>query len=412
MKPLESYHLFDPAVAEDPFEFYAALRARAPVYRMPMGIYIVSSHALCVAALRDPEAFSSRFTAALGGAMAAAVAAGDASGVTVRATPPVDTLLTNDPPSHTRFRKLVNRAFLPRRVEQLTAEIRRLAHELVDGFAGRGRIELVADFAVPLPLTVIADQLGVPRAHLPAFKRWSDASVGPLGGLLSRDEMVACAKLVLELQDYLAERCEERRRAPEDDLLSDLVHARVDGEHPLTTPEAVSILQQLLVAGNETTTHLIAAAMQFLLQHPDQLARLRTDRSLLPNAVEEALRLETPVQGMWRVTTRDVELGGTTIPEGSFVMLRYAAANRDEAVFVDPDRFDVARPNARDHLGFGMGIHYCVGAALARSEAAIAIETLLDRLPGLRLAPGNTFRHHRSMLLRGLERLDLEFDPA
>lgn len=410
MRPLESYDLFDPAVAEDPFEFYAALRARAPVYRMPMGIYIVSSHALCVQALRDPEAFSSRFMAALGGAMAAAVASGEVGGLAARATPPADTLLTNDPPSHSRFRKLVNRAFLPRRVETLSASIRQLAHELVDDFAARGRIELVRDFAVPLPLTVIADQLGVPREHLPEFKRWSDASVGPLGGLLSREEMIECAKLVVELQAYLADRCDERRREPQDDLLSDLVHARVDGEQPLTTPEAVSILQQLLVAGNETTTHLIAAGMHFLLRDPSQLEKLRADRSLLPNAVEEALRLETPVQGMWRVTTRDVALGGETIPKGSFVMLRYAAANRDETVFRDPDRFDIARSNARDHLSFGMGIHYCVGAALAREEAAIAFATLLDRLPGLRLAPGNDFRHQRSMLLRGLERLDLEFD--
>jgi cytochrome P450 len=410
VRPLESWNLFDPAVAEDPWEFYAALRARAPVYRMPMGIWIVSTHALCVQALRDPEAFSSRFMAALGGALAAAVTSGDAGGLAARAAPPADTLLTNDPPSHTRFRKLVNRAFLPRRVEKLAASIRELAHGLVDGFAARGRLELVREFAVPLPLTVIADQLGVPRAHLPEFKRWSDASVGPLGGLLSREEMIECAKLVVELQDYLAERCEERRRAPQDDLLSDLVHAHADGEPPLTTPEAVSILQQLLVAGNETTTNLIAAAVQFLLRDPAQLARLRADRSLLPNALEEALRLETPVQGMWRVTTRDVPLGGETIPKGSFVMLRYASANRDETVFPDPDRFDVARPNAREHLSFGLGIHYCVGAALARTEAAIALETLLDRLPGLRLAPGNDFRHQRSMLLRGLERLELEFD--
>ena len=409
MVSLESYNPFDPAIAEDPFAYDALLREQAPVHRTALGFFVVTRYALCVEALRDPELFSSRFGAAFAAA-AGAVSPAGAEGAGSGAGPPVaptDTLLTNDPPSHTRFRKLVNKAFSPRRVEQLDAYVSEVAREIVDGFAGRERIEAVRELAVPLPLTVIADQLGVPRADMDDFKKWSDASVAPLGGMISPEEQRECARLVAELQRYLAARADERRAAPRDDLLSDLVHASVDGVSSLTTAEVVSIAQQFLVAGNETTTHLIAAALRFLLQHPAELAKLRRRPELLANAVEEALRCETPVQGMWRVATRDTELGGTKLPAGSFLMLRYAAANRDPAVFRDPERFDVERENAREHLSFGTGIHFCLGAALARKEAQVALAQMLERFPKLALAPGNDCRHHPSMLLRGLVRLEL-----
>jgi cytochrome P450 len=194
-------------------------------------------------------------------------------------------------------------------------------------------------------------------------------------------------------------------------MLSDLVTAEIDGEQAIKIKEVVSILQQFLVAGNETTTNLIAATMQLLLQNPDQLALVQADHGLLPNAIEEALRLEAPLCGMWRIPTRDVELGGKRIPEGSMVMVRYASANRDESVFENAEAFDVRRENAKEHLSFGMGVHFCPGSALGREETRIGVELLLDRLPGIRLAPGNDFSHHPNMLLRGLTRLDLEFDP-
>lgn len=407
MKPLDAYDPFDPEVAESPFEYYRALREQAPVYRTPMGFFIVSSYALCVEALRSPESFSSRFAAAMAGGMGGAEAL-DPGELGERPLSPTDTLLTNDPPSHTRFRKLVNKAFSPRRVEKMDGYVTQIGRDLVEGFADRERIDVVRDLAVPLPLTVIADQLGVPRADMGDFKKWSDASVAPLGGIISHDEQLACARLVLELQRYLTARAEERRSTPTDDLLSDIVHASADGESPLSVPEVVSIAQQFLVAGNETATNLIAAAVMFLLQHPEQLKKLERDPGLVLNAVEETLRLETPVQGMWRVVARDVELGGVKLPAGSFVMLRYAAANRDPAVFRDPERFDVERENAREHLSFGLGIHFCPGAALARKEGAVAISLLLEHFPKLALAPANDFRHHPSMLLRGLRSLEVE----
>jgi cytochrome P450 len=416
MNDLDQYSLFDPEVVENPFAYYALLREQAPVHRTSMGFYLVSTHALCVEAMRDPEAFSSRFGAAMSGGASGGASGRASSGKGGRARgrieeaplPVTDTLLTNDPPSHTRFRKLVNKAFSPARVQRMDSYVSDTASDLIDGFSERRELELVERFAVPLPLTVIADQLGVPRADMGDFKKWSDASVAPLGGMISEQEQVECTRLVVELQKYLADRCEERRAKPTDDLLSDLVHASVDGETPLSTAEVISVAQQFLVAGNETTTHLIAASFMYLLADPTQLERLRADPGLTPNAVEETLRCETPVQGMWRVAARDVELGGEKIPKGSFVMLRYAAANRDPAVFSDPERFDVGRENSREHLSFGLGTHFCPGAALARKEAVVGLSLMLDRFPNLRLADGNDFAHHPSMLLRGLKRLDLE----
>ena len=308
MTKLEDYNPFDPEVAEDPFEYYAALREQAPVYQTPMGFFMVSTYDHCVSAIRAPEVFSSRFTAAMAGGMGGvdALEGGDLDEIPMA---PTDTLLTNDPPSHTRFRKLVNKAFSPRRVEKMDEYVGSIASDLIDGFATRKVIDAVPELAVPLPLTVIADQLGVPRSDMENFKKWSDASVAPLGGIISREEQIECARLVLDLQKYLLARARERREHPTDDLLSDMVHASVDGESPLSDAEVVSIAQQFLVAGNETSTNLIAGALMFLLRDPEQAEKVRANPELIPNAVEEALRCETPVQGMWRVTTCDTRLG-------------------------------------------------------------------------------------------------------
>lgn len=408
MNPLESYNLFDPAVAESPFAYYSELRRRAPVYKMPLGMWIVSSHALCLEAIRNVEAFSSRF---MGGASLPGTAAkpGEIDEAVVIGP---STLLANDPPSHTHFRKLVNKAFSPNRVKKISHSIEEIAEALIRKIEKKGAFEAVSEFAVPLPLTVIADQLGVSRDDLARFKRWSDASVLPISGMATPEQLEEALKLTKELQAYFLERIAERREERRDDMLSDLVYARLDGERPLADLEIVSVLLQFLVAGNETTTNLLAAWLQFALQNPEELAKVGADRSLLRNSIEEAVRMETPVSGMWRVTTRDVTLGAETIPKGAMVMLRYAAANRDEAVFEEPESFKVDRENAREHLGFGMGVHYCPGASLAREEARIGIGMILDRLPGLRLAEGNDFAHHPSMLLRGLKRLELEFDPV
>jgi len=331
--------------------------------------------------------------------------------------PSVNTLLTNDPPSHTQFRGLVNKAFSPRRVAQLEGEIRQIANELMDRFEASGSVELVTEFAVGLPLTVIADALGVSRDDMPQFKQWSDDAVAPLSGMLSPERQVECARSRVEMQRYMVERIREREAELRDDLLSDLVQARFDqGERAgegLDLPELLNVIEQLLVAGNETTTKAIAAGMQLLLEHPDQLEAVEADHSLIANLVEEALRFESPVQMLPRVAKVDVEVGGVAIPAGSILMMLYGCANRDEAKFPDGEAFDVTRANARAHLAFGNGAHFCPGAALARSEGRIAFETLLGRATGWALdtTVESPLDRELSMTLRGLSAIHLTFSP-
>jgi cytochrome P450 len=274
-------------------------------------------------------------------------------------------------------------------------------------------VELVSQFAVGLPLTVIADSLGVPRQDMGKFKKWSDDSVAPLGGMISYQRQIECARSLVEFQHYFAARLEERRLEPRDDLLTDLVNARLAGVEALNVPEMLNILQQLLVAGNETTTNLIASAMMLLVRSPEQMTALRTDPSRIPNFVEEALRMESPVSALFRVTLVDTEVGGVKIPAGTRVIVIYGSANRDDGQFPDSHRLNLERDNARSHLAFGQGVHFCIGAALARLESRVAFETLLGRLHNLRFMPErNDFTHTPSFILRGLEELWLEFDAA
>jgi cytochrome P450 len=405
-RPLSAFNPLDPAVVESPYEFHRALREQAPVHVIPGVMVLVSTYAGVLEVLSDPARFSSKTGPAVGPMAAPAILAEMAKGY-----PTVDTLLSADPPDHIRYRQLVSRAFAARRVAGMEAYIRRVAEELVDGLFGGGPVELVSRYCVPLPLSVIADQLGVPRADMPLFKKWSDDSVAPLGGMISPERAVECARSIVEFQHYMAARIEERRAEPRADILTDLVQARLDGHSPLNVPEMLSILQQFLVAGNETTANLIASATLLLARHPEQLARLRADPGLIPNMVEEALRLESPVQTLFRVATQDTKVQGVPVAKGARIAVMYASANRDPAVFPDPDRFDVGRENARAQLAFGKGEHFCIGAALARKEAVVAFETLLARTRDLRLAPDrNDFLHVPSFILRGLRELWVEVE--
>jgi cytochrome P450 len=325
----------------------------------------------------------------------------------------MDTLLTNDPPAHSRFRALVNKAFSARRVATLEPRIRRIANGLIDSFIGDGKVELVGQFAIGLPLTVIADALGVPHSDMDDFKRLSDDAVAQIGGMIGHQRQIECAHSFIEFQRYFEARLEERKSAPRDDLTTDLLNARLDGTKPLDIAEMLNIIYQLLVAGNETTTNLISSAMMLLMRNPDQMRLVIEDRSLVPNMIEEALRLESPVQCLFRLAKVAGEIAGVQIPHGARLAVMYASGNRDEAEFPDPDRFDVRRANARTHLGFGQGEHFCIGAALARLEARVAFEMLLARMPAIRLAAGqNDFAHTPSFILRGLEALHLEFEPG
>jgi cytochrome P450 len=409
---LSEIHPFDPRILVEPWEYNRRLRQEAPVYRDPhTGVFLVSSYDAVMEAAQRWDVFSNRFGRELGGA---ARAPEPVLEVARQGFPPVDTMLTADPPEQRRFRKLVNKAFVPRRVNDLEPHIEALADELVDHFAGKGRVELHGQYSQLLPLTLISEQLGVPRADLPLFRRWSDGFVAQLGQMADLDGQVAAAKMIVEFQHYFAARLDERWKEPRKDIISDIVHSQVEGERPLDVPESLSILQQLLVAGNETTANAISEGMLLLVREPEQLALVLEDPVVHgPNLVEELLRLSTPTQNMWRIATRNTRLAGVEIPGRSLVMLRYASANRDETHFPDPDRLDVLRENAGEHLAFGFGIHYCLGAMLARKEMLIAFRTLLGRLSGWHLdesAPPPSYRPN--VLLRSLEALHLGFSPA
>ncbi|MEI6360431.1 MAG: cytochrome P450 [Synechococcus sp. ELA619] len=403
--------LVRPEVLECPYPFYERVRNEAPVHQTPLGFWVVSRYDDVMSVVRDTERYSSDMR----NSFVAGPPSDELRAIQAEGYPSVNTLLTNDPPSHTQFRGLVNKAFTPKRVAQLEGEIRAIAEQLFANFATRGRVELVTEFAVGLPLTVIADALGVDRADMPRFKRWSDDAVAPLSGLLSAERQLECARSRVEMQHYMAERCRERETDPRDDLLGDLVQARFDtGERAgegLSMAELLNVIEQLLVAGNETTTKLIAAGMLALIENPEQMAAVQADLSLIANLVEEALRYESPVQMLPRVAKVDVEVGGMAIPAGSIVMVMYGCANRDDTKYPNGAQFDVTRANARTSLAFGQGVHFCPGAALARSEARIAFEVLLGRCTDWALDPEAPEPTHRelSMTLRGLSALHLTF---
>ena len=395
------------ATLSDPFAVYRAGLAQGPVHPIPAaGITMVLGYAALTEAIGRIDDFSNDFSAVLAGMRSA-----DPDVVAVLETgwPQRNTLLTADPPDHTRFRKLVNLAFSMKRVDALEEHMRRLVNDLIDGFAAAGECEFVADFAVPLPVQLITEQIGIDSTDFATVKRWSDAFADRLGGMISRERELECAAEVVEFQHAMKARIDARRAAPQDDLLSDLVNARIDDERPLDDAELMSILQQMMVAGNETTTASLAGGLVQLIRHPEQAAKVRADPSLIANLVEEVLRLESPTAGLWRVVKRDTELAGVPIKGGTMLLLRFAAANRDPARFPDPDAFDVERKNARSHVAFGRGIHMCVGNMLSRKELAVAFEVLLARLEDIEISDEAALTYPPNMLLRGLKALPIRF---
>ena len=401
---------FAPETIECPYRLYEQIRRECPVHQSPRGgHFVVSRYRDLRAAVMNPAKFSSELMAVPtpDGIVDLGALQGRGEG---GLPPPV--LAVSDPPVHTRHRKLLTRVFSAHEVTRFEPKIRALSSTLVDAFADRGHAELMSEFAVPLPMTIIADVLGFPRADLDRLKGWSDAGVKMLSGVTDFAELMEAGKHALELESYLLERLEEKADAPGDDITSLLVTAGPRSDPPMTRAEMAYLLLQLLIAGNESTTSLVGNAVYLLLQRADLLERVRADRSLIPAVLEETLRLESPFQGHFRKTNAAVELGGTTIPAGSVVMLLWGSANRDAEAFPNPEQVDLERPNAKDHVAFGEGIHYCLGAPLARLEARIAIETLLDRLPGMALAEQRDLPHEKSFFIRRLRALPVRFGLA
>jgi cytochrome P450 len=426
---LSTFGLFDPAIQQCPHAYYAAMQRNAPVFAAasPGGsLHLITRYDDVNEVVRDVDTFSNRFDTSgsnfhpeLAARMKELYAA---EGGWER----VGTMLTVDPPEHTRFRRLVSKAFTPKVIADLEPTIRAITVELIDDlFAAAadngGVVEFVRTFAVPLPVRVIAKALNVPDDRLDDFKRWSDASIAGIGTNITLDQRLDAEREVIEFQKYFAEQLERRREQPQDDILSNLLTARIErgetgadgtplADEPLTMAEMLSIIQQLLVAGNETTTKAITEMMRLLGENPAEWKRLQADPSRAKAVFEETLRLSTPTQGMFRVVQRDVEVAGTQLSKGDRAVVMYTAANRDPAVFPDPDSFDADRPNVTAHLAFGKGIHFCLGAALSRLEGKVAAEELAARLGSFSLAENNDFAYHPSFMLRGLVRLHLNVE--
>jgi cytochrome P450 len=394
------FNPFLPSFLNDPYPAYAALRAQDPVHRsMALQAWIVTSYAEAEAVLRDPETFSSDLSTAtsqLGKALHQQ-----------RATSPlghVYTVLNSDPPTHTRLRGLVNRAFTPRTVEALRAHIEAVAADLLTAIPPDRPFDLMTALAQPLPVIVIAQLLGIPSGDRVRFKRWSDDIAATTRPMASQAAIDGARRATTELIAYLEPVVTRLRAQPEEDLLSALVQVEDAGDR-LSHEELLAFAILLLVAGNETTTNLIGNAVQALLRHPSQLEALRAGPDLLPAAIEEALRFDGPVQALIRFARQSAVLAGREIQTGDTVMVLIGAANRDPSRFSQPEVFDIAVARER-HLAFGLGPHFCLGAPLARLEAEVALRALLARYPELRSAGepvrGGTFT------LRGLDALPLE----
>jgi cytochrome P450 len=383
---------YDPeheATQVDPFPIYRRLRDEAPVYRQErLRFFALSRFADVYDALRDHETFCSRQ------GLTWDPRAAEQAGI-------LPMMVTTDPPAHTRLRQLINRGLTPRRVSALEPEVRAVVVDAVEALRAAGGGDVVRDLAVRVPTAIVGSFLGVPAADRGRFHDWATAVVrGTSGAEFHAEHHRAAA----ELYGYFRDLIGERRAAPADDLIAALIASELDGER-LSDEDILGFCFNIVIGGIETTTNLIASGMVLLQAHPQSRQRLADDPARIPAALDEILRLETPVQGLCRTTTRPVALHGTTIPAGEKVLLMFGAANRDEREFADPDRFDLGR-GAERHLAFGYGAHYCIGAALARLMGRVAFEELTSRLGPHRVATEHG-RRLRSAVNRGWHSLPL-----
>jgi cytochrome P450 len=393
------FNPWDPEFRANPYPHYDPLLSGPPpiINAGPMKFALVARYADVTAGLRDHEHLSS-----------------------VQPMPPPEqvyqgrfkgsrNMLGSDPPQHSRLRRLVSRDFTPRRIRDLEPRIREIAKELLDKVEAKGEFDLMADLANVLPVTVIAEMLGVPPELNAKFKHWSDTIIGGDNRVPGSPPPPEVVRVIDELGDYFTAEFEKRRAKPGPDLVSALVAAHDEGD-VMSAPDLLSFVTLLLIAGNETTTNLIGNGTLALGRNPDQFETLKRNPAMLPRAIEEMLRYDGPVQSTVRFVNQAVKLGGTEIPAGAFALMVVAAANRDPAQFKVPEKFDIARdPN--DHVAFGEGIHFCIGAPLARMEARIAFEAMLARFPRLRLKdPAMKPVYKGSYFLRGLESLPLAID--
>lgn len=400
-----AFNPFEPGFHDDPYAQYAGLREHEPVHHSPLGPWFLFRHDDVERVIRDPDlsvAFDNAETAGTPRlAMFEAVLGPE---VADQARERGDRAILNiDPPDHTRLRRLVSKVFTPKAVEDLAPRAQAIVDEHLERVGPEGRLDVIADLAFPLPVQVISEMLGMPEGDRDRLREWSHVLAGTLDPVLAPEHIRAAFEATQLMGDYMRGIIAAKRADPADDLLSALIHAEDDGD-VLSEDEVLDNVILLYIAGHETTVNLIGNGLLALLTHRDQLERVRADRSLVPNAVEECLRYDSPVQFTRRITLAEMEVDGRVIEPGSFVLTCLGSANRDPAFWgPSAERFDVGREDARKHLSFGGGVHHCLGAALARLEGRVAVGTLVERFPGLDLA-GEPVRNER-VVLRGLDAL-------
>lgn len=399
----------DPDTRKCPFPAYHALREDHPVYKDPVsGNYVLTRYEDVRKAVMNNKTLSCK----TGIIQTRKSSVSDEVDRIFRETGylPMDTLVTNDPPSHKTYRTLVDKAFTRDKVLSLEPNIEVTANDLIDRFIDKPEVEFFDEFAMRLPLTVFTDILGVTDRDIDKFKRWNDVSLESSNPALDPQRELEIVPQVTELHRYLAKNVERVRATPDDSLLSTLVHAEVDGR-TLDMRELISILFLLFLAGGETTANALAGGIKLLIDRPELADEIRSSDAKLDAFVEETLRIMAPATVMFRRVTADMEIGGVAIPEGSIIETRFGAANIDPSVFPDPEQVDLERPNMRSHLTFGAGIHMCIGNQLARGEMRIAFKALVNRMKNFRATRGeDSYDYTTTYVAFGLKRLWLGFD--
>lgn len=401
------YNPMVPPYRDDPYPFYRWSRQEQPVvFLESLGAWAVTRYDDVVRILRDPARFSS------------AVAIGlDANPPQVleklRDCIPWGTHVVNtDPPEHGPARRIANKIFRAQRFHAFRPRMRAIADELIDAFVHRGHAELVGDFTSRFTFQVIAELAGVEPADLDRVALWNEDNLALMSPTFPLERKLAAAERMADYDAYVLDLIEQRRSAPRDDIMSDLVHLEErTGEPPMDLPDLVGFWRGLFGAGIHTTKDAIGNTLYTLLEQREHWESACANSAIIPDLLEESLRRDAPHRGLFRLTTEEVELGGITLPPGSRLLLLFGSANRDESRFPEPDEFRPQRSSIGDHVAFGGGIHHCVGSQLARLEGQVALEALTDRLPDLRLAPGFVPRYSPTYFFRGLEHLDVVWTP-
>ena len=406
---MDTVSFLQPEVQCCPFPFIERLQKAGPVYQDPLTKFNVVTHYDDIVYVNEhPELFSNT-TSMIVGKVDSPIAAEIAKRYTERGFLPMHTLVSADPPAHTGYRALVDKVFTLRFIKGLEPQITALADQLIDAFIDIGRVDFVREFGIKLPLFLIADQLGLPQKDADKFKLWSDMTIECIQPALPPERELVITDELINMQNYFWARAQEYRKTPAPKLLSLLANAEIDGRK-LEGREIASIAQQLLVAGNESTTSALGLGVWMLLENPDTRMQLTANRDLMPGFVEEVLRLHSPVLHTYRQVIKDTELHGYPLKKDSIVMLTFLAGNVDESKFACPHQIDLERANVKQHLGFGNGIHYCIGNQLARGELRIAFDRLLTRLPDMRYDPDFPMPKFAPIFhIHGLDSLHLRF---